>query len=321
MPRKVFVSGGAGVIGVPLVLSMAKRGHQIVVCDLKTQPRSFLDKKNISYIQGDLNDIPGSEFSAREFDVVIHLAATFERSEESAGFYEDNFHNNVRASHHLLSLVGRSSSVRRVVFASSYLVYDPEQYMFGDVRNHAVSLGPESRLNPRNLIGMAKLSHEMELKFMANQGFGNFDLVIARIYRGYGLGSRDVISRWVRQALRGEVLEVFGELAMFDYIFSEDTSRALEDLAFSSSFNGTVDVGTGESRRVSEVLQIIGELIPNVRVSHKQTDSRVLEYSQADLRVLRRAIGWVPAYSLESAIPRILEFEIGAMALRGSLDA
>ena len=317
MSEIVFVSGGAGVIGIPLVLTLASQGRQVVVCDLKSKPPAFLGETNITYLQGDLNNFSSEEFSKYRFEVVIHLAATFERSEETAGFYEDNFDNNIRASHHLLSLIGRSTSVRRVVFASSYLVYDPEQYMFPGVKQQAVSLGLESRLNPRNLIGMAKLSHEMELKFMANQKFSTFDLVIARIYRGYGLGSRDVISRWVRQALRGEVLEVFGEEAMFDYIFSEDTARALRDLALSTSFKGTVDLGTGESRRVADILKIISELVPNLRVSKKQNTSRVLEYSKADLRVISAAINWVPSYSLESAIPKILEFEIRSHGIQG----
>jgi carbamoyl-phosphate synthase large subunit len=318
LPEIVFVPGGAGVIGVPLVLTLASQGHQVVVCDLKNQPPAFLGETNITYLQGDLNNFSREEFSKYGFEVIIHLAATFERSEESAGFYEDNFDNNIRASHHLLSLIGKSTTVKRLVFASSYLVYDPEQYMFADVKQQAVSLGLESRLNPRNLIGMAKLSHEMELKFMANQKFSSFDFVIARIYRGYGLGSRDVISRWVRQAIRGEVLEVFGEEAMFDYIFSEDTARALRDLAFATSFSGTVDLGTGKSRRVADVLEIISELVPNLRVSRKINASGLLEHSQADVRVISEAIDWVPSFSLESAIPKILEFEIRSDDFQGT---
>jgi carbamoyl-phosphate synthase large subunit len=59
---------------------------------------------------------------------VIHLAATFERSAESYEFWEENFRHNVRLSHHLMSLAKDAPSVKRVVFASSYLIYDPSLY-------------------------------------------------------------------------------------------------------------------------------------------------------------------------------------------------
>ena len=56
-------------------------------------------------------------------------------------------------------------SLKRVIFASSYLVYDPKLYLSKNIINRNSSLEETDNLNPRNLTGMAKLSHENELGF------------------------------------------------------------------------------------------------------------------------------------------------------------
>ena len=54
-----------------------------------------------------------------------------------------------------------------------------------------------ARLDPRNLIGASKLYHEKELKLFQQYNKSK-EINILRIFRGYGCGSNDVVSRWVR---------------------------------------------------------------------------------------------------------------------------
>ena len=54
--KRVFVTGGAGVIGSSLVQHLFKQGAILFVGDLKPRPMSW--HKNILYRQGDLNEIP-----------------------------------------------------------------------------------------------------------------------------------------------------------------------------------------------------------------------------------------------------------------------
>jgi carbamoyl-phosphate synthase large subunit len=306
MGTKVFVTGGAGVIGKQLIPMLKERGCEIFVGDLKPKPIEFGDE--IDYRQGDLVTLTQAEFDEFAPDVMIHLAATFERSVESIEFYDDNFHNNLELSHRLMGLARESTTLSRVLYASSYLVYDSAQYLFDNPAPEAISLNPERHLNPRNLIGMAKLAHEAELKYMAQFASTRFEIVIARIYRGYGLGSRDVISRWVRSLLAGEPISVFKDQGMFDYIYCKDSAEGVVRLALDTNYAGIVDLGTGKSKRVADVVSTLRAHFPNIEATFDDSDIQ-FEASQADTTQLQKILGWTPQYSVETAIPEIIGYE------------
>lgn len=200
--NRVFVSGGAGVIGTALVNNLIERGCRVFVGDLKRQPKEWLGK--VLYRQGDLNTLTADEVCSFQPDVFFHLAATFERSAESCEFWTENFHHNVALSYHLMTLLKDITSLKKVVYASSYLVYDPSLYLSQTCRNRATKLKESDPVLPRNLVGAAKLYHEMEARFLMQFYGDRFQTVYARIFRGYGCGSRDVISRWVRSLLKNE---------------------------------------------------------------------------------------------------------------------
>src|SRR5438270_12497000 len=100
--KRIFVSGGAGVIGLEMIPRLLRRGATVLVADLKQRPPSF--PPQVQYRQGDLNYMSQAELGAFAPDIFIHLAATFERSAETDGFWEENFQHNVRLSHHLMTL-------------------------------------------------------------------------------------------------------------------------------------------------------------------------------------------------------------------------
>lgn len=302
---RVLVTGGSGVIGLELVPKLVLAGHLVTVADIKPKPAIF---ENVQYVCGDLNNLTLSELSAIDPHVIIHLAATFERSEESFEFYRDYFDNNVKLSHNLMGLARTLKGLKRVVFASSYLVYDPNLYMNSQSALAPTKLSEYSPLAPRNLIGSAKLAHENELAYLKRFPETNFKIAVARIFRGYGLGSRDVISRWVRSALRGETIEVFGEAAKFDYIYSKDSAEGIYRLAMLSDFEGTLNLGTGVSRSVADVLNIIRSHIPELDAVHVNSFESI-ESSEADVHKLSESLNWLPEYDIDRAIPEIIKYE------------
>lgn len=304
--KKIFISGGAGVIGLELVPMLLQQGHKVVVGDLKNRPLSF--PKEVIYIQGDLNDLNKHDLENIEPEIFIHLAATFERSTESYEFWKENFNHNVLLSHHLMSLMKDQASLERVVFASSYLIYDPQLYQFDKPQNNATFLNENCQVQPRNLTGMAKFSHEMELKFLEKFKSNQFSSVCVRIFRGYGLNSRCVISRWVRSLLNDEEIQIFRPEGMFDYIFARDTAEGLIKLAFCDSLSGIVNLGTGRPRKVKDVIEILRLYFPNMK--YKEVNSDIpYEASAADISKLKDFIEWIPKYDLENTIPEIIEHE------------
>lgn len=303
MRKRVFVSGGAGVIGTALVDRLLEEGADVFVGDLKPCPQKW--RGRLRYRMGDLNEISKRELNAFSPEIFFHLAATFERTEETPGFFKQNYRHNVSLSHHLLDCLQGCSSLNRVVFASSYLVYDPALYLFDTPQDSAVNLREDFPIRPRNLCGAAKFYHEAELSFYENM---EVPFVAARIFRVYGRHSRDVISRWIQQALRGETLEVYSPENRFDYIFADDVAEGLLQLS-ETDVSGVVNLGSGYARTVSEVLEILSSHFPNLKKYIETIADPVYEASQADMKRFVEITEWCPPHTLEDAIPKLIEYE------------
>jgi carbamoyl-phosphate synthase large subunit len=302
--KRVFVSGGAGVIGTALVLQLYKLGAKVFVGDLKPRPENW--PAEVIYRQGDLNYIAKAEIDDFGPDYFFHLAATFERSIETYDFWEENYHHNIALSHHLMNCLKDSKSLKKVIFASSYLIYDPEEYCFLEPPEKVVALAEEDIIKPRNLCGAAKLYHEAELEFLSQFNLG-FDFVAARIFRSYGKNSRDFISRSIRAVLKDETIDVYAEEGMFDYIYADEVAQGLIQLA-NSAATGIVNLGSGKARKVRELIDCLSENFPDMNINHI-TKTIPFEASQADITRLTELTKWSPTKLIEDTIPEIILYE------------
>ena len=303
--KRIFISGAAGVIGTEMVDILLSQGAILFVGDLKPCPEKWYNK--IDYYQGDLNNICFEEVNSFKPEYFIHLAATFERSAESYDFWQENFRHNIQLSNHLMSLIKDIKSVKSVVYASSYLIYDPQLYNFNQRQEFPYSLKESDPIYPRNLTGMAKLAHEIELRFLDIFKKQQFSISIPRIYRGYGRNSRDIISRWVRSILNDEEIKVYRPEGIFDYIYAKDTALGILKIA-EAKVDGIINLGTGSARKVSDVIEILISNFPNAKVTYIESDIPY-EASQADISKLINKINWKPIYSVEDGIDEIIEFE------------
>jgi carbamoyl-phosphate synthase large subunit len=303
--KRVFISGGNGVIGRELVEMLHKQGAVIFVGDLK--PFSADLPSNILYRQGDLNYVTPQEILGFKPEYFFHLAATFERSVETYEFWEENFWHNVKLSNHLMSIMKECPTLKRVIFASSYLIYEQSLYQFDKPQDEAYRLCESDGISPRNLTGMAKLMHEVELGFLHKFNQERFSVVTPRIFRVYGKGSRDVISRWSRMLLSGETINVYGQEGMFDYIYAGDVAEGLVRLA-ASSVQGAVNLGKDHARKVQDVIDVFKQCFPAMKTEFMVEPSE-FEASQANMDRFYKQVGWKPAVEIEDGIQQLLEYE------------
>lgn len=301
--KKVFISGGAGVIGTYLVEKLLQDGADIFVGDLKPKPAGW---QNVHYRQGDLNTCTAEELQGFNPEYFFHLAATFERSLETPEFWKENYHHNVQLSHHLLNILKDMPALKKVIFASSYLVYDPALYLFKEPAQKPISISENSPLNPRNLCGMAKLYHEKELTF-TKEFDPHLSIINARIFRSYGKNSRDILSRWVRLLLKGEEITSYAPEGMFDFTYAGDVAEGLLKLA-EKSISGTFNLGTGHARSVQDALNILHTHFPNMKVQEGPSNIPY-EASQADMSLFEKAVRWKPVHTLEQGLAEIIIHE------------
>lgn len=305
MTERCVVTGGAGVIGAELVRSLRARGDAVRVIDVLPAPPD-LDPE-VDYVQADLADRGADAVASFDPTVIFHLAATFERSVEVPEFWHDSAHNNVVASAQVLHGAMRSPNLRRYVFASSYLIYDPSLYLFDEPVDTACSLREHDRIQPRNVCGAAKLLHEQEIALAARGETAQFSTIAARIYRVYGPSSRDVVSRWVRAAVRDEPIDVFGEESRFDYVYSADVADGLLRLADTDA-TGVVNLASGRARTVSEVVAALESHFPDLEVRGR-LPSDTYEGSEASVERLREITGWSPPTELERGVALLVAHE------------
>ena len=298
---KVLVTGSSGVIGNVLVKRLNALGATVLSVDIA--PGEKLGD-SVKHIRADLSrEIPKRicDFSP---EVVLHLAATFERTEEVPGYWKTNFENNTLLSHMLLGALSSCPSLKVFVFASSYLIYDPIQYLnVKEVR----CLRESDPIAPRNLVGLAKYYTERELDFI-QETEANVRYVSARIFRVYGRRSRDVISRWIRSALKGGPIEVYGRNNIFDYIYADDVAEGLIKLAETDGAKGFVNLGTGVARSINDVISVLESEIPGIRLIELNWEGPN-EASCADMTQFRKLTGWVPQTSLQQGIKQVIAHE------------
>lgn len=302
--KRVFISGGSGVIGTALTNFLREQGASLFIGDLKPQPKEWTDLK---YREGDLITLNKNEIQEFAPEVYFHLAATFERSIETHDFWHENFHHNILLSHHLLSLQKDLPSLKTIVFASSYLIYNPESYLFSQPQTHSIPLRETQNTAPRNLCGMAKMLHEQELLFI-KKFRPDLQVVNARIFRSYGKNSRDIISRWVRALLRKEPIQVYCPEGRFDFVYAEDVAKALMDLS-QTNFSGIVNIGNGHSRPITDVLAVLKNHF-DFLTYEKETLDIPYEASQADMGLFKKLTSNMFQFrNLEEVIPELIKFE------------
>lgn len=303
--KRVIVTGSTGVIGRELAEKLLKIGAIVRCFDIAPQPKKFFEK--VEYCQRDLISLNSIEFTNFKPEIIFHLAATFERTEENQEFWEENFKNNVILSHKVIDAAKKCENLKKFIFASSYLIYSPNLYLYLELQTIPRKLKETDLIDTRNLCSAAKYYTEKELEFISKM-YGHFIIISARIFRVYGCGSRDIISRWIRMALNGNELIVFQKENMFDYIFAEDVAEGLIKMAENVNKNKIINLGTGAARRIEEVIKVMREQIPNIKIKEIRKEE-LFEASCADISKLTELTEWKPKITLEEGIKKIIEYE------------
>ncbi len=306
--KRILVTGSSGVIGRELLTLLANTDAEILSVDRSPLPTVLGER--VQHLQRDIVADPLEALGRFRPHCFFHLAAAFERSKESPAFWNTNWQDNVVLSHRLLEAVKACDELAVLVFASSYLVYSPAQYLFPDARPHAVRLPEQGTVTPRNLCGAAKYYTEQEIDFVKAYFRPSLRTVHARIFRVYGCGSRDVISRWVRAGLDGQPIEMYNSQNRFDFIFARDVAEGLMKLAECPQAKGAVNIGTGSSRSIHEMAALLSEQLPVIRSLIRDTGQREdIEASCADTTNLAALTGWTPPTTLEKGLGALVEFE------------
>ena len=298
---RILVTGGAGYVGRALVerLSREKNAELHVLDNLASGEHRLqgLDMARIRLHRLDLRDSDGISSLMRSLSParIFHLAAVhyIPACEAAPG---DAIGINVAGTVNLLhSAVNRP----KFIFASTAAVYGPSD------QPHLES----GCIAPVDIYGLTKLQAESYIQYFHN--LGRVDAVVVRLFNVIGPGETNphLVPTIIRQIGRGEHTAKLGNLfPKRDYIHVGDAAEGFARLAeVTGELHAPLEVnlGTGRSHTVSEVVRAIGD-VAGTRLDIVQDSARirandrpVLYASTAKLHALT---GWRPGTELTDSL-------------------
>src|SRR6266540_857612 len=326
---KYLITGGAGFIGSHLSDRLTADGHEVVVIDDLSTGRienieHLIRSRRIEFVEGSITDEDLMVGVLESVDACVHLASIVGVS-LVVDRPVDTLLSNVRGSDVVLSAA--AGLQKPVLYASTSEVYG--KLSNGALDEHADRILGAIQKNRWNYATSKSFGEALALGYAKELGSRNtvvrlFNTVGPRQTGMYGM----VLPRFVRQAVSGQPLTVFGDgtqTRCFAHVY--DTVDALVRLLDCEEAAGGV-FNIGNDTEIS----ILGLARRVIARSGSDSDVRFVPYSEAydegfeelgrrkpDTGLLRGLTGWAPERSVDEAIDDVILHERAGM--NGALEA
>jgi UDP-glucose 4-epimerase len=315
---KALITGGAGFVGSHLTDYLVHNGHDVVVLDdLSTGRLDNLDLATggVKFVRGSIVDAALVDGLVSDVDAVFHLAAAvgvFTIQQRTL----DSLRTNLHGTEVVLEAARRAGA--RFLLTSTSEVYG---------KNTAVGLSEDadriigSPLKSRWSYAEAKaidetLTHQYALHF-------GLDAVIVRLFNTTGPRQTGrygmVVPRFVKQALAGEPLTVFGtgqQTRCFAHVADVvPTLAALIDTP--AAYSNVYNIGNSEQISINElaakVIDRTGSTSDVVYESYEDAYGPGYEDMQRrvpDCSRITELLGFAPKHSVNDIIDAVVADEI-----------
>jgi UDP-glucose 4-epimerase len=316
---RYLITGGAGFIGSHLCERLLANGHRVVAIDNLSTGRienieHLRANPHFSFVRETIMNTQVLDRLASESDVIVHLAA-------AVGvklIVEDPVHTittNVMGTEVVLKTAGRYGC--KVLLASTSEVYGKGVAVPFREEDDCLT-GPTT--NSRWSYAASKAVDE----FLGLAFYRQFGLPVTIMRFFNTIGPRQtgqygmVVPRFVRHALRGEPLDVYGDGTQ-TRCFADvaDVVGAVLGLCEHPGAIGQVfNIGATEEISIMALAQRV------LKMTASRSPIRVVPYDLAyapgfedmarrvpSIEKINRLLGYLPSHTLEQTLARIIEFE------------
>ena len=325
--RHALITGGAGFIGSHLADALIARGERVTVLDdLSTGNTDnithLLGVDGFELVEGSSLDEDLVDSLVGSTDVVFHLASAV-GVQLIVSNPLDSLLKNVRGTDNVLSTAARHG--RRLLYTSTSEVYG---------KNSHGALNEDSD----RILGSpfkSRWAYAIAKSFGESMAYGlhrdrQAEMVTVRLFNTVGPRQTGmygmVVPRFVRQALEGDDLTVYGngtQTRCFAHV--NDTVAAILSLIDDDrAVGGVFNIGSSDEIAIVElarrVIERTGssskvELVPYEEAYDEGFEE--LGRRQPDTTTLRELTGWAPTRTVDDAIDDVILHEQSRMALQG----
>ena len=292
---KIFVTGGSGFIGKPVVRQLASRGHDILLLSRKAKPDTEFVSDRIGFVQGDLRDYQGVGHIMRDYgaQALVHLAweglpdYSWEMCERNLGYSVKLFSEAAAAGCSCILSTGSCWEYA----ARTGMCSEDDQL-------GSASIFPAVK-NGLRFIGEG-ISRDKKLRF-------NW----LRLFFVYGPGQREgSLIPYIIECLKKNVHpHLQNPVAGNDFVFVDDVAEAVADVVEGTPRNVVYNVGSGTSTNVEEIVRRV------YRQMDKPVDERMFVHRQdaerqdfwANISRIGHDTNWRPKHDVESGIRATLK--------------
>lgn len=310
--RRVFVTGGTGLVGSWLVRRLVSAGADVVCLVRDWVPQSEMSRSGlfdrVTVVRGDVCDMECLERTLGEYEVetVIHLAA-----QTIVGIANRNpvstFEANIGGTWKLLEACRRSPKVKQIIAASSDKAY-------GD--SPVLPYTESTALEGRHPYDVSKSCSDLLCQAYATT-YGS-PVIVTRCGNFYGGGDLNwnrIVPGTIRSIMRGQRPLIRSDGSFIrDYFYVEDGAAAYMMLAeqlasrpelAGHAFNLSNEIQITVLQLVERLLAAMGSsLSPQVlgEASHE------IKHQSLCAEKARTMLGWEPLFTLEEGLKRTVEW-------------
>jgi UDP-glucose 4-epimerase len=325
--RRWLITGGCGFIGCNLVRHLlAEGGYQIRVLDnLEAGGPERLEQvgpvvevapeacgahggtDRIELVVRDILDADAVRASTRACQVVVHLAASTGVAPSVQDPRRDCVVNVIGTLNCLEA--ARHEGVERFVFASSGAPV-------GEVEP---PVHEEKAPRPVSPYGASKLAGEGYCSAYARSfGLETVALRFGNVYGPYSDRKSSVVAAFIRRALAGEPLEIYGDGSQTrDFIQVDDLVRAIGKAASVPGIGGEIfHIATAQETTVAELAEALIRVLARhgfdgVQLRNAPPRTGDVRRSYADTAKAAERLGWRAEVALEQGLAGVVQWFIG----------
>ena len=285
--KKILVTGGTGMIGIPVVNKLIKKKAKVTVVSLDGKSRC---PKGAKFLKKDLRDFNNCLKVCKNQDIIFHLAGIKGSPKMALEKPASFLYPTISFSLNMLE-AARISGVKNYLFTSSVGVYSPAKIFYEkDVW---------STMPSKNdwYAGWAKRVCELQVEaYKKEYNFNNISIIrpanVYGPYDNFDPKNAMVIPSLIYKATRkSKTFEVWGDGSPIrDFVYSEDVADAMIQM-IEKKISGPLNIGSGKGYTIKEIADNISKLVSKVpkkikwkKTEHQGDKKRILSMKDANLK-------------------------------------